>query len=62
MQLFFSQVSLEKGLVERLIAMLGTGEPTLQVSGLWAKNRLRKGSIETTKDAMYSLGWERLTR
>jgi hypothetical protein len=57
------QIFLEKGLMERLMKVLDMGEPTLKVSALWAvKNLLRKSSVETKKDVMRSLGWERLTR
>ncbi|KAF9458852.1 hypothetical protein BDZ94DRAFT_1300951 [Collybia nuda] len=56
-------IFLEKGLMPRLMKILGMGEPTLKLSALWAiKNLLRKSSVETKKDVMRSLGWDQLIR
>lgn len=53
------QIYLEQGLMPRLVQLLGSGDPTLRLSSLWAvKNLLRKTSTETKRDVMSHLGWK----
>ncbi|SJL09728.1 uncharacterized protein ARMOST_13109 [Armillaria ostoyae] len=56
-------VYLDQGLLPRLIQLLGSGDPTLRLSALWAiKNLLRKTSLEIKKEVMNQIGWPQLSR
>ncbi|KAK0479999.1 armadillo-type protein [Armillaria novae-zelandiae] len=56
-------VYLKEGLLPRLIQFLGSGDPTLRLSALWAiKNLLRKTSLGIKKDVMNQIGWPQLSR
>lgn len=54
---------MEKGLLPRLIQVLGAEDRTLRLSSLWAfKNLLLRTLLETKKTIMGYLKWSELTR
>lgn len=58
-----TQILMEKGLLPRLIQVLGAEDRTLRLSSLWAfKNLLLRTLLETKKTIMGYLKWSELTR
>lgn len=52
---------MEQGLVARLIQLLGTEDPDLRLSSLWAfKNLLNKTALDLKQKVMSQLGWSEL--
>ncbi|KAF4608317.1 hypothetical protein EYR40_000661 [Pleurotus pulmonarius] len=56
-------ILMDKGLLPRLIQVLGAEDPTLRLSSLWAfKNLLLRTPLETKKTIMGYLKWSELAR
>lgn len=55
------QVSLEQGVVARLVELIHSGEPGLRLNALWAlKNLLYKSSSQIKRSVMHQVGWPEL--
>ena len=60
--LMSKQVLLDKGVIDRLVQMMRSGEPDLVLNALWAfKNLVYKSSIDLKRRVMNGIGWAKLT-
>ncbi|OBZ65761.1 Acetolactate synthase, mitochondrial [Grifola frondosa] len=52
---------LEKGVLERLVQLIGSGDSGLKLNALWAiKNLLYKSNVEVKRKVMNAIGWHEL--